>query len=76
MQRHSLRSRRRLCRLRLSKTRPAESFGGKDSVKGNRQGFLSRSNNPPQRQNCKIMLQNLILQFGKQLGEKGPKGLF
>ena len=25
------------------KNRPAESFGGKDSVKGNRQGFLSRS---------------------------------
>ena len=45
------------------KTCPAESFGGKKSVKGNRQGVLSRSNNPPQRQNCKIMLQNLILQF-------------
>ena len=28
------------------------------------------SNNPPQRQNCKIMLQNLILQFWKQLGRK------
>ena len=26
----------------LSKTCPAESFGGKKSVKGNRQGFLSR----------------------------------
>ena len=31
---------------------------------------------PPQRQNCKIMLQNLILQFGKQLGEKRPEGTF
>ena len=30
-------------------------------------GFPFASNNPPQRQNCKIMLQNLILQFGKQL---------
>ena len=25
------------------KTRPAKSFGGRDSVKGNRQGVLSRS---------------------------------
>ena len=47
----------------VKKTCPAENFGGKKSVKGNRQGVLSRSNNPPQRQNCKIMLQNLILQF-------------
>ena len=31
---------------------------------------------PPQRQNCKIMLQNLILQFGKQLGEKAQRDFF
>ncbi len=31
---------------------------------------------PPQRQNCKIMLQNFILQFQKQLGEKALEGLF
>ena len=29
-------------RLRLSINPPAEDFGGKDSVKGNRQGSLSR----------------------------------
>ena len=31
---------------------------------------------PPQRQNCKIMLQNLVLQFGKQLGEKAQRDFF
>ena len=30
----------------------------------------------PQRQNCKIMLQNLILQFGKQLDEKAQRDFF
>ena len=34
-------------------------------------------NHPPQRQNCKIMLQNLILQFGKASAwQKRPEGTF
>ena len=39
-------------------------------------GFPFASNNPPQRQNCKIMIQKLILQFGKQLGEKAQRDFF
>ena len=37
-------------------------------------GFPFASNNPPQRQNCEIMLQNLILQFGKQLVKGVQRG--
>ena len=32
--------------------------------------------NPPQRQNCKIIIQNSILQFWKQLGEKVQRDFF
>ena len=52
------------------KTYPAESFGGKNSVKGNRQGSLSRSITRRSDQNCKIILQTLILQFCSQLVKK------
>ena len=53
----------------LSKPCPAESFGGRDSVKGNRQGSLSRSITRRSGQNCKIIkiIQILILQFCSQL---------
>ncbi|MEQ2512085.1 hypothetical protein WMO66_12665, partial [Faecousia sp. CLA-AA-H192] len=44
---------RKLCEAFL----PAESFGGKKSVKPS--GFPFAFNSPPQRQNCKIMLQKL-----------------
>ena len=57
------------------KTCQAKSFGGKKSVKGNRQGVLSRSITP-----AAAELQNhaskFILQFQKQLGEKALEGLF
>ena len=74
------------------KTYPAESFGGKNSVKGNRHtepqrgvsernrrkaaalsaemGSLSRSITRRSDQNCKIILQILILQFCRQLVKK------
>ena len=56
--------------LGLSKNCLAESFGGKNSVKGNRQGSLSRSITRRSDQNCKIILQKLILQFCRQLVKK------
>ena len=37
-------------------------------------GFPFASNNPPQRQNCEIMLQNSILQFWKQLVKGVQRG--
>ena len=77
------------------KTYPAESFGGKNSVKGNRHtepqrgvsernrriaaalgaemGSLSRSITRRSDQNCKIILQILILQFCRQLVPKVQK---
>ena len=80
------------------KTYPAESFGGKNSVKGNRHtepqrgvsernrriaaalgaemGSLSRSITRRSDQNCKIILQTLILQFCRQLVKKVQKDFF
>ena len=58
------------------KTYPAEIFGGKNSVKGNRQGSLSRSITRRSDQNCKIILQILILQFCRQLVKKVQKDFF
>ena len=80
------------------KTYPAESFGGKNSVKGNRHtepqrgvsernrrkaaalsaemGSLSRSITRRSDQNCKIILQILILQFCRQLVKKVQKDFF
>ena len=54
----------------LVKNSLAESFGGKKRVKGNLQGFLSRSITRRSDQNCKIILQILILQFCRQLVKK------
>ena len=39
-------------------------------MKGNREGFLSRSITRRSDQNCKIELQNFILQFCRQLDKK------
>ena len=80
------------------KTYPTESFGGKNSVKGNRHtepqrgvsernrrkaaalsaemGSLSRSITRRSDQNCKIILQILILQFCRQLVKKVQKDFF
>ena len=60
----------------LSKNLPAEGFGGKKSVKGNRQGFLSRSITRRSGQNCKIKIQFNILQFCRQLVKKVPLDFF
>ena len=63
-------------RLRLSKNDPVEYDGGKESVKGNRQGSLSRSMTRRSDQNCKIKLQQMILQFCSQLVEKVQPDFF
>ena len=52
-----------MIRDRLSKNDPAERYGGKESVKGNRQGSLSRSMIRRSDQNCKKRIQQMILQF-------------
>ena len=63
-------------RLGLPLSLSAEVFGGKNSVKGNRQGSLSRSITRRSDQNCKIILQILILQFCRQLVKKVQKDFF
>ena len=45
-------------------------------MKGNRQGSLSRSITRRSGQNCKIILQILILQFCRQLVKKSSKAFF
>ena len=62
--------------LSLSKTYPIESFGGKERVKGNRQGSLSRSITRRSDQNCKNKIQIQILQFCRQLVKKGQRDFF
>ena len=66
----------KMLRVRLSKNLPSRKFRREEKCERKPSGCPFASNNPPQRQNCKIMLQNLILQFGKQLGEKRPEGTF
>ena len=60
----------------VKKKLPSRKFRREEKCERKPSGCPFASNNPPQRQNCKIMMQKLILQFWKQLGEKGPKGLF
>ncbi|MFQ6963921.1 MAG: hypothetical protein ACLRR6_07500 [Oscillospiraceae bacterium] len=62
--------------VRLQENPPSQKFRREEKCERKPSGCPFTLNNPPQRQNCKIMLQKLILQFRKQLGEKGPKGLF
>ena len=57
------------------KTFLAKGFGGKKSVKGNRQGFLSRSITRRSGQNCKIIFQFLFCNFAGSLSKKS-KGTF
>ena len=52
---------------RLPKNDPAEGFGGKKRVKGNRQGSLSRSITRRSGQNCKIKLQIFACSLSKSL---------
>ena len=57
------------------KTCPVTSIGGKDSVKGNRQGSLSRSITRRSDQNRKIKYCFLFCDFAGSLS-KSPNGLF
>ena len=57
----------------VKKNCPAERVGRKERKPP---GCPSTFDHPPQRQNCKIMLQNSILQFRERLDEKVRKDLF
>ena len=58
----------------LLKNQSSPKFRRERSCERKPSGFPFASNNPPQRQNCKIMLQNSILQFGKQLVKGVQRG--
>ena len=58
------------------KNLPSRKFRREEKCERKPSGCPFASNNPPQRQNYKIMLQNLILQFGKQLGKKARRDFF
>ena len=60
----------------LLKNQSSPKFRREGSCERKPSGFPFALNNPPQRQNCKIMIQKLILQFGKQLGEKAQRDFF
>ena len=63
------------CVSDCQKTCQAKSFGGKKSVKGNRQGVLSRSITRRSGQNCKIELQDHFAILPPGLTEN-PAGTF
>ena len=63
-------------RFRLSKDLPSQKFRREEKCEREQSGLPFAFHHPPQRQNCKIMLQNLILQFGKQLDEKAQRDFF
>ena len=63
-------------RSKTVKKLPSRKFRREEKCERKPSGCPFAFDHPPQRQNCKIMLQNLILQFGKQLGEKRPEGTF
>ena len=50
-------------RSKTVKKLPSRKFRREEKCERKPSGFPFASNNPPQRQNCKIMLQNFILQF-------------
>ena len=60
----------------VKKNLPSRKFRREEKCERKPSGCPFASNNPPQRQNCKIMLQNLILQFGKLLGKKARRDFF
>ena len=64
-----------LPRSDCQKTCPVTSIGGKDSVKGNRQGSLSRSITRRSEQNRKIKYCFLFCDFASAC-QKSPNGLF
>ena len=62
--------------VRLQENPPSQKFRREEKCERKPSGCPFAFNNPPQRQNCKIMIQKLILQFGKQLGEKAQRDFF
>ena len=63
----------RCARGRLSKSRSSRKLRREEKCERKPSGCPFAFHNPPQRQNCKIMIQKLILQFWKQLGEKARR---
>ena len=63
------------CVSDCQKTCQAKSFGGKKSVKGNRQGVLSRSITRRSGQNCKTVPQNSFCNFAPAW-EKAQRDFF
>ena len=64
----------RFCIFQTVKELSSQKLRREEKCERKPSGFPFASNNPPQRQNCKIMLQNLILQFGKQLVKGVQRG--
>ena len=61
---------------RLSKNLSSRKFRREEKCERKPSGFPFALNNPPQRQNCKIILQNSILQFWKQLVKNPRRDFF
>ena len=61
---------------RLSKNLSSRKFRREEKCERKPSGCPFAFHHPPQRQNCKIILQNSILQFWKAAWRKSPKGLF
>ena len=62
--------------VRLSNNLPSQKSRREGSCERKPSGFPFAFHHPPRRQNCKIILQNFILQFCKQLVKKSPERLF
>ena len=63
-------------RSKTVKKLPSRKFRREEKCERKPSGCPFAFHHPPQRQNCKIMLQNLILQFWKQLGKKARRDFF
>ena len=55
---------------------PSHKFRREEKCERKPSGCPFAFDHPPQRQNCKIMIQKLILQFWKQLGKKARRDFF
>ena len=60
----------------VKKNLPSRKFRREEKCERKPSGCPFTFHNPPQRQNCKIIIQNSILQFRKQLGEKAQRDFF
>ena len=61
---------------RLSKNLSSRKFRREEKCERKPSGFPFAFHHPPQRQNCKIILQNSILQFWKQLVKNPRRDFF